>query len=333
MAAEELSQDEIDSLLNGADETEDSDNKEEKTGGDDQINKDTKGFFDLLNNSIEEVLKTAFSLEVVSKFTDLSIVNKDDVSFDNKVVVSVSVNKEDKQSSLSILIDKRFASILSDLMLMGPGEAKDELESDDLDALKELFSQVFGHFSTAVKENIPAPLSFEVKEVKLKPLELDDNLYKAVYDIALPNIEDGTFEIYSPKSIDELFVVEQPEVETQEEEIPFKDVEDVSVEKETEPTTQQAAATTEAVKNLDLIMDIDLEVKIRIGEKYMLIKDILDLKDGSIIELEKNIEEPMDILVNGKIVAKGVVVVVGGRFGVKITHIETREERIKSLGG
>ncbi|WP_022670932.1 flagellar motor switch protein FliN [Hippea alviniae] len=330
MAAEELSQDEIDSLLN-AEETEDNNDKEESSSSDNQIDKDTKRFFDLLNSSIEEVLKTAFSLEVVSKFTDLNIVSKDDVSFENKVFVSVSVSKDDKENPLFILIDKRFASILSDLMLMGPGEAKDELESDDLDAIKELFSQVFGHFSTAVKENIATPLSFEVKEVKLEPSELENNLYKAVYDVALPNIEDGAFEIYSPKAIDELFAVEQLEIETPEEEIPFRDVEEPTFEQKAAPSTQ--VSTTEAPKNLDLIMDIDLEVKIRIGEKYMLIKDILDLKDGSIIELEKNIEEPMDILVNGKVVAKGVVVVVGGRFGVKITHIETKEERIKSLGG
>ncbi len=326
MVAEELSQDEIDSLFGDA-------------GGEDESNEvkeEVRKFFELLNDSLEEVLKTAFSLEVVSKFTDLTTAKKDELSLENKIFVVVGVSSDNNSVDLYLTADKRFASILSDLMLMGPGEAKDELEPDDLDALKELFSQVFGNLSTVVKDSIPVPLSIEVKEVKQEGVELPESIYRASYDIALPNIEDGTIEVFSSKyELDQIFEVkveekEAPEEVVEETEVPFKEVEEEHVDS---THVDHVLSPAETPKNLDLIMDIDLEVKIRIGEKYMLIKDILDLKDGSIIELDKSIEEPMDVLVNGKVVAKGVVVVVGGRFGIKITHIETREERIRSLGG
>ncbi len=328
MVAEELSQDEIDSLF--GDSSSDEKPKEE-------VKEEVRKFFSLLNDSLEEVLKTAFSLEVVSKFTDLSYVKNEGLSFDDKIIAVIGLSSDNVSTDFYVTSDKEFASILSDLMLMGPGEPKDSLEPDDIDALKELFSQVLGNLSTAVKDSISIPLSIEVKDVKQEGVELPESLYKAIYDIALPNIRDGILEVYSDKDkMDELFKSEAEEAdevveenESLSEDVPFKEVE----ESDNAISEQSVSGGLETPKNLDLIMDIDLEVKIRVGEKYMLIKDILDLKDGSIVELDKSIEEPMDILVNGKVVARGVVVVVGGKFGIKITHIETREERIKSLGG
>jgi len=329
MVAEELSQDEIDSLFG------DSGNGDSEDSLDNEISETARKLFELLNDSLEEVLKTAFSLEVVSKFTDLSVKKGDEIALDDRVFIVVGFSSDKASSELYLITDKRFASILADLMLMGPGEAKEELEPDDLDALKELFSQVFGNLSTALKDAIPTPITIEVKEVKSEFEQLSDTVYSASYDVALPNIEDGVIEAVCKKEeFDSLFMQEEEEKEEEPEEVPFKEVEDES-ESESASTKAEKAVQEpkEAPKNLDLIMDIDLEVKIRIGEKYMLIKDILELKDGSIIELDKSIEEPMDVLVNGKVVARGVVVVVGGKFGIKLTHIETREERIKSLGG
>ncbi len=323
--AEELSQDEIDGLFS------DSQEKGKPQG---EIEEVVHKLFELLNDSIEEVLKTAFSLEVVSKFTGLSISERGEVSVENKVFLMVGLSSPDNSAELYVLIQERFASILSDLMLMGPGEAKDKLEVDDLDALKELFSQVFGNLSTALKDSVSVPISIEVKDIKQGAPKLPDQFYRANYDVALPTIEDGVLEVLvEKKMVDLLFAVEgAKELEEEVEKPPFEDVEKIQ-EITPESREERRDEYIEVPKNLDIIMDIDLEVKIRIGEKYMLIKDILDLKDGSIIELDKSIEEPMDILVNDKVVAKGVVVVVGGKFGIKITHIETREERIKSLGG
>lgn len=85
-------------------------------------------------------------------------------------------------------------------------------------------------------------------------------------------------------------------------------------------------------KNIDLIMDVPLEVSVVLGRTRLNIKEILNLGTGSLIELDKLAEEPVEILVNGKKVAYGEVVVVDENFGVRITSIVSNEEKIRSLG-
>ena len=84
--------------------------------------------------------------------------------------------------------------------------------------------------------------------------------------------------------------------------------------------------------NIDLILDVPLEISVVLGKTKKNIRDILNLSSGSLIELDKLAEEPVDILVNGKKIAYGEVVVVDENFGVKITGIVSGEERIKTLG-
>ncbi|MFU0801111.1 MAG: flagellar motor switch phosphatase FliY [Xylanivirga thermophila] len=84
--------------------------------------------------------------------------------------------------------------------------------------------------------------------------------------------------------------------------------------------------------NIDLILDVPLQVSVELGRTKKLIKDILDLNSGSIIELDKMAGEPVDILVNGKLIAKGEVVVIEDSFGVRITDIISPNKRISRLG-
>lgn len=85
-------------------------------------------------------------------------------------------------------------------------------------------------------------------------------------------------------------------------------------------------------RNIDLILDVPLQVSVELGKTKMSIKDVLELGNGSLIELDKLTEEPVEVLINGKRVAYGEVVVVDENFGVRITGIISNEERIKSLG-
>ncbi len=82
--------------------------------------------------------------------------------------------------------------------------------------------------------------------------------------------------------------------------------------------------------NLNLLMDVQMSVTVELGRTKMYIKDILGLGEGSIIELEKLAGEPVDLLVNGKLIAKGEVVVIDENFGVRVTDIVSPTERIKS---
>ena len=83
--------------------------------------------------------------------------------------------------------------------------------------------------------------------------------------------------------------------------------------------------------SLDLILDIPLTVTVELGRSKMLINDLLQLGQGSVIELTKLAGEPLEVLVNQKLVARGEVVVVNEKFGVKLTDIVSPMERVQSL--
>lgn len=84
--------------------------------------------------------------------------------------------------------------------------------------------------------------------------------------------------------------------------------------------------------NLDFILDIPLEVSVELGRAKMLISELLQLGQGSVIELTKLAGEPLEILVNQKLVARGEVVVVNEKFGVRLTDIISPTERVRQLG-
>jgi flagellar motor switch protein FliN/FliY len=85
--------------------------------------------------------------------------------------------------------------------------------------------------------------------------------------------------------------------------------------------------------NLALLMDVQLPVSIRFGETEMLLEDIVKLGVGSVIELNCGVDEPVELIVNGKSLARGEVVTVDGFYGVRITEITNVSERISSIGG
>ena len=92
-----------------------------------------------------------------------------------------------------------------------------------------------------------------------------------------------------------------------------------------------AGNVVSTTKNIDLILDVPLEISVVLGKTKKSIKEILSFGAGSLIELDKLAEEPVEILVNGKRVALGEVVVVDENFGVRITNIVSSAERVKSL--
>lgn len=83
--------------------------------------------------------------------------------------------------------------------------------------------------------------------------------------------------------------------------------------------------------NLDLVLDISLRAVARLGEVEMPISEILKLGPGSVIEVNRLVEEPIDLLVNERLVARGEVVTIDEKFALRVTEIVSREERIKSF--
>jgi flagellar motor switch protein FliN/FliY len=97
------------------------------------------------------------------------------------------------------------------------------------------------------------------------------------------------------------------------------------------PDLQDSAGEVKR-RDLDFLLDIPLEVSVELGRATILIHDLLQLGQGSVIELTKLAGEPLEILVNGKLIARGEPVVVNEKFGVRITDIISPIERVKQLG-
>ena len=101
-----------------------------------------------------------------------------------------------------------------------------------------------------------------------------------------------------------------------------------SLEAEHPPSTKSGKIGTEKLKILE---NIEVALSIEVGRTEMTIRDLLLLNEGSVIELDRLAGEPLDILVNGAIIAKGEVVMVGERYGVRFTDIVDPEERAESI--
>jgi flagellar motor switch protein FliN/FliY len=87
----------------------------------------------------------------------------------------------------------------------------------------------------------------------------------------------------------------------------------------------------ESSRRLDMLLDVPLEVNVELGRTRMTIQDLLQLGPGSVVELDKVAGEALDILVNGRLVARGEAVVVNDKFGIRITDIVSPQERIQRL--
>ena len=125
----------------------------------------------------------------------------------------------------------------------------------------------------------------------------------------------------------------------------------VSDEKESQEMPDQAVSDKETIKsvefsplkplqtkpgeaygNIDMLMDVQIPLLVELGKTEMMMRDILALTPGAIVELDSMAGEPVKITIRGKVIAQGEVVVVDENFGVKITKIANPQERIKSVG-
>ncbi len=100
---------------------------------------------------------------------------------------------------------------------------------------------------------------------------------------------------------------------------------------EEEPEESIEETEEQGARELDFILDIPLELSVELGKTKMLVNDLLQLGQGSIIELNKLAGEPLEVYINRKLIARGEVVVVNEKFGVRLTDVITPIDRVKSL--
>ena len=98
------------------------------------------------------------------------------------------------------------------------------------------------------------------------------------------------------------------------------------------PTPKASAPSPIRDRGIDLLLDIPLEVAVEVGRSRILVRDLLQLQEGSMIELDKLAGEPLDLYVNSRLIARGEAVVVNEKFGLRLTDVVSPSERIENLG-
>jgi len=220
---------------------------------------------------------------------------------------------------IRFLIPPECATALGDMMLAGEGEEKSDMNDEDLDAIKEIVSNIMGSLSTALSGQQDLPkLNFSATDIQFKT-EADSSWTSYVFRVDLNfEINSKTYKWSVLFNKDIYDVLNPKAVAAATSNTPSSAHEDVSID-------------NEELKNLKLLLDVKLNLRVRIGTKKMLLKDVLSMDIGSIVELNQLANEPLDILVDNKKIAEGEVVIVDGNFGIQITSIGSKKERMNAL--
>ncbi|CAM2812287.1 flagellar motor switch protein FliY [Helicobacter burdigaliensis] len=248
--------------------------------------------------------------------------NEDDRSEGIKAPMARVDIQADNGAKLAFFIPPQIASALADMMLGGEGEQKEVLDGDDLDATKEIISNIFGAISTSLGAQKELPkLSFTLTHIDFLAsgdLGVSSFAHFYTFGFSLGSLQQQIFLALSREFIDTL----NPNTTAPIEEAPT-------------PHHHGGESKIELsggeMKNMAMLLDVRLQVKVRIGQKKMLLKDVIAMDIGSVVELNQLANDPLEVLVDDKVIAKGEVVIVDGNFGIQITEIAPKKDRIEQL--
>jgi len=317
-------------------------------------------------------LHTLINRKVTITIPEVSITTLRDVSKQYPIpFVAVEVGYTDGFKGTNLLIMTELdVKVITDLMMGGEGRNTDtELTDMHLSAISEAMNQMIGSSCTSMSSmfnksiNISPPTAFKinlVSEIKNTKFLMDEEIVKIRFKMEVPALINSYIMQFIPirfakEMIEEMLGQQSPpEVFSKREGETAKADRD-NLYDEVESRLQNVNPNSEIKKqinvnpvafrefedktylaqnkeNIDLILDVPLQISVELGKVRKLIRDILEFNLGSIIELDKMAGEPVDVLVNGKIIAKGEVVVIEDSFGVRITEILSPEKRVMKLG-
>lgn len=394
-----LSQEEIDSLMN---EKQDDDGDETNETSNDlfeNLNEEEKDVIGEVNNiamgSAATALYTILDKKVEITAPEVELIPFKDITkqYDRPCVLVKVEYVEGLEGVNLLIIQKRDAAIIADLMMGGDGTDPDEeLSEMHTSAVGEAMNQMMGSASTALSSIIDGVVNISPPNARYLDLndavdkdedlfDPDEELVTTSFNLKIGDLVDSTFKQLAPKEFTKKLVAtltgkdsrgltakkdnkQQEEVSAvAEEKVQQPEESTVSQQQRQQPAAKQAqpgAAAASSGKrkvqgeqevavqsaqfpdfdedsaqplpqNMELIKDVPLQVTVRLGKSKMKIKDILELGEGSIVELDKLAGEPVDLLVNGKLVAKGEVVVIDENFGFRVKDIISPMERINNI--
>jgi flagellar motor switch protein FliN/FliY len=244
-------------------------------------------------------------------------------------LLDVSINGDIK-AKMKITISAILATAIGDMMLGGEGVEKEEMDDDDLDATKEILSNILGSFSTALGGQKSMPkLSFNVDDIRYiestGSIDFSGLVKLFVFDLSIQSTTDHiAFAIDG--GLNSLLGGKSPIVQES-----FSEQASSTSTAQSNTPSATSALSSEEMRNIELIKDVKLPIRVRIGSKKMLLKDVLSMDIGSVIELDQLANDPLEILVGDKVIALGEVVIIDGNFGVQISDIGSKRERLEKL--
>ena len=399
-----LSQAEIDALMNGGSAAAEDDSKEEKVEekteeqSEAEIEKEavedaTLDVDDEIIAGMDEqarmdLIGEVGNISMSQAATTLSSILNHRVSITTPRVTKIrfaSLMEGIKTPKVAMLLQVRDASIIADLMMGGPGNAKEDAEFGDLElsAVAEAMNQMIGSASTSMATMINRKVDILPPMVKLwgEPdnisydgINPDSIVYRISFNLDVEGlIESEIMQIFTKEMVndiaaammaDKATVVNDREVPAEEQPEPAAPQPEPAPaaaptpqpQPQAQPQPQPQVAPQPAPQpkqppvevsqpsfqtldghaqvegdNLDLLMDIPLNLSVVLGTSKKSVREILSFNTGSVIELEKLTDEPLDILLNGKLIAQGEVVVINDNFGVRITNILSQSQRINNM--
>jgi flagellar motor switch protein FliN/FliY len=233
---------------------------------------------------------------------------------------------------------KTDALVLAQLLMGETPNPEAEFTADHADAFAELFRQFAGIVAVNLKgelgteigvcfkdTNVPAWASAESSHFSVTTdtqvgiaLRMDTGLLNSLNTVKPVEAEE-------PQPATEQSVGDEPG----EQEVAEPEVEQPAMAAVAEEETNSQTKIND--KNLDLLLDLELEVSVRFGRREMMLKDVLELSSGAMVELDRRVRDPIELVLGGKVIAKGEAVIVDGNYGIRITEIMSRRQRLEQI--
>lgn len=359
MSNDFLSQEEIDALLK----------KNQEIDGDDTLTIGERDLLGEVGNISMATAATALST-ILGKKVNITTPNVEVTTLTKlqegltipNVVLQVKF-EQGLQGTNILLINVSDASIIANLMMGGDGtNPNSELSEIEISAVSEAMNQMIGSASTSMATMLKKDINIYPPETKIwdkhmdfmiEDIDHEESIVKIAFRMTVEGLIDSKImQIFTMDTVK--YIVNElrgGQEKVQQEGNPPQERQQPVYEAQTEPevyfdeqpkkepvTVQKPhfgelenKPSREQPRNIDLIMDVPLEFSVVLGKTQRTIKDILSLSPGSVVELNKYAEEPLEIYVNGKLIAQGEVVVINENFGIRITNIISATERVKNL--
>ncbi|HVJ05306.1 MAG TPA: flagellar motor switch protein FliN [Candidatus Saccharimonadales bacterium] len=273
-----------------------------------------------LNSSIVQCLLEATS-DVLSLVAATTL-NAQATALDSATDAALTMRVEISESLLGLCEIAVSAPMSARLAALLTGEEVDAalpITSDTREAAAELIQQICGNAADRLRRKFgPLELKSQIAE---RAVEAGTRqLIVVPRDTGALEFELHTLHLETGKSSSA--EAQSPTIATTSPIAPQRETPDASAAENSLPSSN---------RNLDLLLDIELGVTLRFGTRQMLLEDIIELCSGSVVELDRQVQDPVDLLIDGRVIARGEVVVVEGNYGLRILQVATQGEKIACL--